>query len=221
MRPLQDTQNKFPRSIWGVSSFYKIQLARNNWKIKGIFSGLVTRRHYFLKKYDAKQPNFPSCRNWPICPVGQHLSFTWSDCDRHTVEHVRWPNNGALHTSHKASTPSWGCGSQPVVQVSTFHVFFRKANLNQLDVGNMSPLQRPRPHRTQPHHSCSRICSDLFWQFSSGQTYVVESVRCHEHKRRKVIGNLLGFYHVHGYWMNISCRISQGLWSAANSDCNG
>ena len=107
-----------------------------------------------------------------------------------------------------------------------FMLFFWKANLNQLDVGNMSPLQRPRPHRTQPHHSCSRICSDLFWQFSSGQTYVVESVRCHEHKRRKVIGNLLGFYHVHGYWMNISChwitiRISQGLWSAANSDCNG
>ena len=67
MRPLQDTQNKFPRSIWGVSSFYNIQLARNNWKIKGIFSGLVTRRLYFLKKYDAKQPNFPSCRNWPIC----------------------------------------------------------------------------------------------------------------------------------------------------------
>ena len=67
MRPLQDTQNKFPRSIWGVSSFYKIQLARNNWKIKGIFSGLVTQRLYFLKKYDAKQPNFPSCRNWPIC----------------------------------------------------------------------------------------------------------------------------------------------------------
>ena len=69
MRPLQDTHKKFPRSIWGVSSFYKIQLARNNWKIKGIFSGLVTRRHYFLKKYDAKQPNFPSCRNWPICLV--------------------------------------------------------------------------------------------------------------------------------------------------------
>ena len=164
------------------------------------------------------------CHKW--WPYVQSVNTSVSPGVTVTVEQVRWPNNGALLTSHKASTPSWGCGSQPVIQVSTFHVFFRKANLNQLDVGNMSPLQRPRPHRTQPHHSCSRICSDLFWQFSSGQTYVVESVRCHEHKRRKVIGNLLGLYHVHGYWMNISChwipiRISQGLWSAANSDCNG
>ena len=59
-------------------------------------------------------------------------------------------------------------------------------------------------------HSWSRICSDLFWQFSSGQTYVVESVRCHEHKRRKVIGNLLGFYHVHG-WISVVTESQSGF----------
>ena len=32
-------------------------------RLPHIYSGLVTRRLYFLKKYDAKQPNFPSCRN--------------------------------------------------------------------------------------------------------------------------------------------------------------
>ena len=45
---------------------YKTQLEHNNCKIKSFLSGLVTRRLYFLKKYDTKQPKFPPCRNWPI-----------------------------------------------------------------------------------------------------------------------------------------------------------
>ena len=104
MRPLQDTQNKFPRSIWGVSSFYKIQLARNNWKIKGIFSGLVTRRHYFLKKYDAKQPNFPSCRNWPIYHIGQ----LWHDG---IAPRVTGATNQPLVSRHQIPWSRWveGC----------------------------------------------------------------------------------------------------------------
>ena len=70
------------------------------------------------------------CHKW--WPHVQSVNTSVSPGVTVTVEHVRWPNNGALLTSHKASTPSWGCGSQPVVQVSTFHVFFRKANLNHL-----------------------------------------------------------------------------------------
>ena len=50
----------------GVFRVSKTQLARINWKIRSILSGLVTQRLYFLKKYDTKWPKFPPCRNWPI-----------------------------------------------------------------------------------------------------------------------------------------------------------
>ena len=57
---------KFPGPGQGVSRVNKTQLARINWQIKSILSGLVTQRLYFLKKYDTKWPFFPPCRNWPI-----------------------------------------------------------------------------------------------------------------------------------------------------------
>ena len=58
-------------NFFGVQN---IQLEHKNCKIKSILSGLVTRRLYFKKKYDTKQPKFPPGRNWPIYarifPVG-------------------------------------------------------------------------------------------------------------------------------------------------------
>ena len=57
---------KFPGPGQGVLRVNKTQLARINWKIKSILSGLVTRRLYFLKKCDTKWPFSPPCRNWPI-----------------------------------------------------------------------------------------------------------------------------------------------------------
>ena len=60
------TPKNFQRSNERVFSISKIQISIINCKIKSILSGLVTRRLYFLKKYDAKQTFSPSCRNWPI-----------------------------------------------------------------------------------------------------------------------------------------------------------
>ena len=60
------TPKIFQRSNERVFSISKIQISIINCKIKSILSGLVTRRLYFLKKYDAKQTFSPSCRNWPI-----------------------------------------------------------------------------------------------------------------------------------------------------------
>ena len=64
---LHGTPKFFPGLGQGVSRVHKTQVARINWKIKSILSGLVTRRLYFLKKYDTKWAFFPPCRNWPIC----------------------------------------------------------------------------------------------------------------------------------------------------------
>ena len=64
---LHGTPKIFPGLGQGVSRVNKTQVARINWKIKSILSGLVTRRLYFLKKYDTKWAFFPPCRNWPIC----------------------------------------------------------------------------------------------------------------------------------------------------------
>ena len=63
---LHGTPKIFPGLGQGVSRVNKTQVARINWKIKSILSGLVTRRLYFLKKYDTKWAFFPPCRNWPI-----------------------------------------------------------------------------------------------------------------------------------------------------------
>ena len=64
---LHGTPKNFLRPNKSVSRVFKTQLSKINWKIKSISSGLVTRRLYFLKKYDTKWPKFPPCRNWPIC----------------------------------------------------------------------------------------------------------------------------------------------------------
>ena len=63
---LHGTPKIFPGLGQGVSRVHKTQVARINWKIKSILSGLVTQRLYFLKKYDTKWAFFPPCRNWPI-----------------------------------------------------------------------------------------------------------------------------------------------------------
>ena len=63
---LHGTSKFFLRPNKSVSRVFKTQLAKINWTIKSISSGLVTRRLYFLKKYDTKWPKFPPCRNWPI-----------------------------------------------------------------------------------------------------------------------------------------------------------
>ena len=55
---------------WVQFNFFwvqKTQLEHNNWKISSILSGLVTRRLYFKKKKETKQPFSPSSGNWPIC----------------------------------------------------------------------------------------------------------------------------------------------------------
>ena len=81
---LHGTPKKFLRPNKSVSRVFKTQLSKINWKIKSISSGLVTRRLYFLKKYDTKWPKFPPCRNWPIymCDAGASKSLTlwwWAD----------------------------------------------------------------------------------------------------------------------------------------------
>ena len=82
---LHGTPKFFPGLGQGVSRVHKTQVARINWKIKSILSGLVTRRLYFLKKYDTKWPFFPPCRNWPIweCKArGSAWKANWKILDR-------------------------------------------------------------------------------------------------------------------------------------------
>ena len=67
---LHGTPKNFLRPNKSVSRVFKTQLSKINWKIKSISSGLVTRRLYFLKKYDTKWAFFPPCRNWPMCGKG-------------------------------------------------------------------------------------------------------------------------------------------------------
>ena len=62
----------FSRVQFNFFRVQRTQLEHNNWQIKSILSGLVTRRLYFKQKNDVKQPKFPPCRNWPICWI-----FSW------------------------------------------------------------------------------------------------------------------------------------------------
>ena len=72
---LHRTPKNFLRPNKSVSRVLKTPLSKINWTIKSISSGLVTRRLYFLKKYDTKWPKFPPCRNWPICALLENTIF--------------------------------------------------------------------------------------------------------------------------------------------------
>ena len=71
---LHGTKKCFPMAGKSVSRVQKTQLARNNWTITSILSGLVTRKLYFWKKLDIKQTFSPSCRIWPIWAF-EHLNI--------------------------------------------------------------------------------------------------------------------------------------------------
>ena len=78
---LHGTPKNFLRPNKSVSRVLKTPLSKINWKIQNISSGLITRRLYFLKKYDTKWLKFPPCRNWPIC----RSYFIKSQSDFHQI----------------------------------------------------------------------------------------------------------------------------------------
>ena len=120
---LHGTPKKFLRPNKSVSRVLKTPLSKINWTIKSISSGLVTRRLYFLKKYDTKWPKFPPCRNWPICdhlsllgPIG-HFRYLWSTVSTSNLSRHGMPSCGwwDTHLCPKAAFPSQGGKDPPSI----------------------------------------------------------------------------------------------------------
>ena len=76
---LHGTPKIFPGLGQGVSRVNKTQVARINWKIKSILSGLVTRRLYFFQKRATFWTKFPSWGIWPIWR--ENISLSWLDTE--------------------------------------------------------------------------------------------------------------------------------------------
>ena len=149
---LHGTPKIFLRPNKSVSRVLKTQLSKINWTIKSISSGLVTRRLYFLKKYDTKWPKFPPCRNWPICdhlsllgPIG-HFRYLWSTVSTSNLSRHGMPSCGwwDTHLCPKAAFPSQG-GKDPPSIPSVESIALRPIPWQGQGQGVITLVQRPLP----------------------------------------------------------------------------